>query len=32
VPSNALDWMALGLLLFIVGGIMGAFFLYLRTS
>ncbi len=32
MPSTALDWMALGLLLFIVGGIVGAFFLYLRTS
>jgi hypothetical protein len=32
MPASALDWMALGLMLFIVSGIMGAFFLYLRTS
>jgi hypothetical protein len=32
MPSNALDWMALGLLLFIAVGITSAFFLYLRTS
>jgi hypothetical protein len=32
MASSALDWMVLGLLLFIAGGIGGAFFLYLRTS
>jgi hypothetical protein len=32
MPKNSSDWMAVGLLLFIFGGIAGAFFLYLRTS
>ena len=32
MPSGALDWAAIGLVLFIGGGILGAFFLYLRTS
>lgn len=32
MPETALDWMAIGLLLLIVAGIGGAFFLYLRTS
>jgi hypothetical protein len=32
MPQNSLDWMAMGLLLFIFGGIIGAFILYLRTS
>jgi hypothetical protein len=28
MPKDSLDWMAVGLLLFIAGGIGGAFFLY----
>lgn len=32
MPSEAVDWIAIGLMLFIVVGILGAFFLYLRTS
>lgn len=32
MPETALDWMAIGLMLLIVGGIGGAFFLYLRTA
>jgi hypothetical protein len=32
MPKDSLDWMAVGLLLFIFGGIAGAFFLYLRTA
>lgn len=32
MPETALDWMAIGLLLLIAGGIGGAFFLYLRTA
>jgi heme/copper-type cytochrome/quinol oxidase subunit 4 len=32
MPSDAMDWIAIGLMLFIVVGILGAFFLYLRTS
>ncbi|HTR26680.1 MAG TPA: hypothetical protein VMI10_22105 [Terriglobales bacterium] len=32
MPSNALDWAVIGLVLFIAGGIILAFTLYLRTA
>jgi hypothetical protein len=32
MPADAVDSIAIGLMLFIVVGILGAFFLYLRTS
>jgi len=32
MSPRALDWAVIGLVLFIAGGILGAFFLYLRTS
>jgi hypothetical protein len=32
MPSSVLDWAAVAIVLFVAGGVLGAFFLYLRNS